>query len=368
MAWQYTNFASSTLAGGVSASATSLTVASGEGALFPTSGDFPLVLIRNSDGAREIVTCTARSSDVLTVTREQEGTTGLILLTGDKVELRVTAGVLDSYVSTAADIDQVAASINHAVHTEAAHATTSDIWTGGNTCLLSGAVVTFTALAAAPQAGATRYVVANDAHIFTDGATFEVDGNANYTCVAGDVLLITAKTTSTFRVNVISQGDRTIPTNVTHSSWTATSAASHNFGSLPDWATEFILIFDAVSFTGTDVCWIRLGDSGGLHTTNYSANASRISNAPAIAMTTSTGEFQILSDTAAGDIRGVLTIRKIGALNTYIATGQYRLFTIAERQGFTNGTVTLDTVLTDINILSSGGGNFDNGAVTLMYR
>ena len=100
--------------------------------------------------------------------------------------------------------------IDEAVHSEAAHATTSDIWAGGNTCLLSGAVVTFTDIADAPQAGAVRFVVANAAHIITDGSNLEVDGNQNYTCAAGDLLRFEAKTTSTFRVSVMSHGDSAI--------------------------------------------------------------------------------------------------------------------------------------------------------------
>jgi hypothetical protein len=105
------------------------------------------------------------------------------------------------------DITMTGKAINQAVHTEAAHATTSDIWAGGNTCLLSGSVVTFTDIADAPQAGAIRYVVANAAHVFTDNSALEVDGNESYTCAANDVLMITAKTTSTFRVSVIAHGD-----------------------------------------------------------------------------------------------------------------------------------------------------------------
>jgi hypothetical protein len=100
--------------------------------------------------------------------------------------------------------------IDEAVHSEAAHATTSDIWAGGNTCLLTGGVVTFTDIADAPQAGAVRFVVANAAHIITDGSNLEVDGNQNYTCAAGDLLRFEAKTTSTFRVSVMSHGDSAI--------------------------------------------------------------------------------------------------------------------------------------------------------------
>tara|TARA_R110002012_G_scaffold274488_2_gene460786 strand:+ start:1254 stop:4058 length:2805 start_codon:yes stop_codon:yes gene_type:complete len=105
------------------------------------------------------------------------------------------------------DLNMSAKAINEATHTEAAHATTSDIWTGGNTCLLSGSVVTFTDVADAPAVGAVRYVVANAAHVITDNSALEVDGNANYTCAAGDLLRFEAKTTSTFRVSVVAHGD-----------------------------------------------------------------------------------------------------------------------------------------------------------------
>ena len=110
-------------------------------------------------------------------------------------------------LTSGGDLTLSSGAVNATVHTEAAHATTSDIWTGGNTCLLSGSAVTFTDVADAPQAGAVRYVVANAAHVFTDNTALEVDGNENYTCAANDVLMITAKSTSTFRVNILAHGD-----------------------------------------------------------------------------------------------------------------------------------------------------------------
>ena len=126
--------------------------------------------------------------------------------TGSGAAVFGTAPTLVGLTATG-DITMTGKSVNQAVHTEAAHATTSDIWTGGNTCLLSGSAVTFTDIANAPQAGAVRFVVANAAHIITDNANLEVDGSANYTCAANDVLMFTAKTTSAFRVNIIAHGD-----------------------------------------------------------------------------------------------------------------------------------------------------------------
>ncbi len=89
-----------------------------------------------------------------------------------------------------------------AAATVAAHATTSNIWSA-RYVTLSGSVVTFTDVADAPFAGAVSFVVANAAHVLTDGANIEVQGNANYTCVSGDVLVFYAKTTSTFQVSIL---------------------------------------------------------------------------------------------------------------------------------------------------------------------
>jgi hypothetical protein len=90
------NNAVSKLASSLSSGATSLSVTSGEGTKFPspTGGDwFPVTLLK-STGALEIVKCTARSGDVLTITRAQESTSAQAFAVGDRVELRLTAAVL----------------------------------------------------------------------------------------------------------------------------------------------------------------------------------------------------------------------------------------------------------------------------------
>jgi hypothetical protein len=99
----FANNASSSLASPISNVATSFTVATGEGAKFPTpsGGDyFMLTLCKVTAGIEseiEIVKCTARSGDILTVTRAQEGTTGVAHATADLVSLRVTAAVMNEH-------------------------------------------------------------------------------------------------------------------------------------------------------------------------------------------------------------------------------------------------------------------------------
>lgn len=93
----YTNNASTTLASSIVAGDTSLTVASGQGALFPSptgSNYFMCTLQSTSSSALEIVKCTSRSSDTFTIVRAQEGTSAAGFSAGDSVELRLTAGEL----------------------------------------------------------------------------------------------------------------------------------------------------------------------------------------------------------------------------------------------------------------------------------
>jgi hypothetical protein len=96
MAVKFTNNASTTLAAGINTSTTTVTVASGQGALFPTLGasDHFFATLIDSSNNMEIVRVTARSTDTFTVVRAQDGTTARSFLTGDKIELRVTAAAL----------------------------------------------------------------------------------------------------------------------------------------------------------------------------------------------------------------------------------------------------------------------------------
>ena len=95
----FSNNAVSTLASDVTDVATSMTVGTGDGALFPspTGGDFFLVTLLKLSGVTEssieIVKVTQRTGDIFNVVaRGQEGTTALTYLTGDRVQARLTAG------------------------------------------------------------------------------------------------------------------------------------------------------------------------------------------------------------------------------------------------------------------------------------
>ena len=97
MVMKFTNNATSTLASGINASVTSLTVATGQGALFPTlSGDYFFCTLANTAGTVEIIKVTARSTDTFTIVRAQDNTSAASWITGDKVELRLVAASLNN--------------------------------------------------------------------------------------------------------------------------------------------------------------------------------------------------------------------------------------------------------------------------------
>jgi hypothetical protein len=91
--------------------------------------------------------------------------------------------------------------INTKRTTVAATATTTPLWAAGtgNVQDWTG-TPTITNLPAAPQAGASRTVYPAAGTTFTDNANIDVEGDANYTIVAGDRVEIEALTTTTFKV------------------------------------------------------------------------------------------------------------------------------------------------------------------------
>lgn len=93
----FTNNAESTLASDIGGSDTSITVASGEGSLFPSvsggSGQAFYILV--TDGAtKEYMICTARSGDTLTVTRGGSNSFNA----GATVKLVMVAEVLENFL------------------------------------------------------------------------------------------------------------------------------------------------------------------------------------------------------------------------------------------------------------------------------
>lgn len=99
----FTNNAATALAVAITPTSTVLQVVAGTGQYFPqpTGTDyFMLTLVQiNNPEVSEIVQCTSRTGDFLTVVRGQENTQPQIFNISDNVELRITAGSLNLFSS-----------------------------------------------------------------------------------------------------------------------------------------------------------------------------------------------------------------------------------------------------------------------------
>lgn len=93
------NMAFSTLNGGINDSVLSFTVASGEGALFPSSGAFYVVLFQDITSAYEVVLVDSRSTDTFTVNASGRGaqdSTAQSWADGTYVQMTWTAGQIEA--------------------------------------------------------------------------------------------------------------------------------------------------------------------------------------------------------------------------------------------------------------------------------
>ena len=129
----FANNADSSLNGAIAPDTLALTLKAGEGSKFPSpsNGDYFLVTLFQRVGTtelnHEIVKCTSRVGDNLTVVRAQEGTTAKAFNSGDLVELRFTKGTAENF-SQPADL-----ATKEPVITAPGSAPTEKYWRGDKT-------------------------------------------------------------------------------------------------------------------------------------------------------------------------------------------------------------------------------------------
>lgn len=103
MTVKFKNNAVGYLSAAISSSDSSATLTTGGGASFPTlsAGEYFYATITATSGVYEIVKVTSRSTDAISITRAQEGTTAIAFPQGSIVELRITAQAITDAISDA---------------------------------------------------------------------------------------------------------------------------------------------------------------------------------------------------------------------------------------------------------------------------
>lgn len=99
---KFSNNATTTTVGAISSTATTVVVATGDGALFPTLGasEYFKATLQDVNDNFEIVKVTARTDDTMTVVRGQDGTLAIPFPADSRFELRVLAGSVQEYLES----------------------------------------------------------------------------------------------------------------------------------------------------------------------------------------------------------------------------------------------------------------------------
>jgi len=374
MAIKFVNNFQTTLASAISAAATSITIASGDGARLGTLGSDVYYLTIYSDVSatvKEIVKVTARSTDTLTVVRAQDGTTAQAWSAGAFMEARLPKVVLEAFSQATAGVVAVAdggtgattaagARTNLGLGTIATQNSNAVAVTGGT---ISG-VTTLGASAAAITGGTITGIT--DLAV-ADGGTGASTHTANAVLIGNGTSAITSVSPSTSGNVLTSNGTTWISSTPTSpitiaTPQASTSGTSLDFTGIPSTAKRITVLFAGVSTSGSDNFLIQVG-SGSVSTSGY------VSTATGGSTVSSTAGFILTSSVSAGDSKnGSCVIQLIGS-NQWVSTSIAAHSTNTTVTATGAGNKTTSGALDRIRLTTTAGTDtFDAGTVTITYE
>lgn len=341
---KFSNFAFSTLAVGCNTTATSLALASGTGAKFPTlaAGEYFYATLENASLNREVVKVTARVTDTITVVRGRDNTTARSWNAGDSIALRLNAGALDDFKTEVVDATNLIRTSNNTFtgtntfNTAPTFGTDLAISGGG-----TGATTAATAFDNLKQAATDAYVgaveLATDAEAIAGTDTSRALTPANLR--AANIVAGTAVAT--------------------------TSGTSIGFTGIPSWVKRITVMLSGVSTNSTSNLIIQLGTSAGFETTGYLGMV--VSGSGSTTANYSSG-FQMTVAEGVSDVHhGSATIELLGA-NTWVER-----HTIAQSNAATlrhgAGSKIMGLTVDRIRLTTVGGtATFDAGSVNILWE
>jgi hypothetical protein len=148
---------------------------------------------------------------------------------------------------------------------------------------------------------------------------------------------------------------------------TTSGAAVYDFGSIPSWVTEIVILLNAVSLTTkTDNIQIRIGTGGTPETTGYTCTTSSIENT---ATTTNDGAASFFAAPSRSSYVGVCHLYKEPTSNTWMFSGKGRRTGSGGATNFLiDGVLGLSGALDIVRLTRNGASNFNGGFCSVGYR
>lgn len=205
-----------------------------------------------------------------------------------------------------------------------------------------------------------------------NAATNNLPGAANIITAAGDRAMLYYDGTKTY-VFAYQRADGTaLVSSGGNQKMSLTAAVSTNTGtttidltSIPSWAKKITISFDNVSLSGSAICGIQLGTSGGVEATGYSGAVTGLTTGAA--STSHSTNFTI-------DTAGAAATGKTGNIVLSLLSGNQWTIggalgtTGSSRTSTVGGAKTLSGTLDRIRLMNSGADTFDGGSVSLLIE
>lgn len=203
-----------------------------------------------------------------------------------------------------------------------------------------------------------------------NATTNNLPGAANITTAAGDRAIYESDGTTVYCVSYIKASGAavvapaagfTLGTPVA-----TTSGTTVTFTGIPSGTKVIFVSLSGVSFTAGVAMLIKLGDAGGIETSDYQTFGGQVYDNSLALTIGSTVDIQLsrTAITAATTFSGVLTLILLdSSTNTWSYSGSFGLSSI-ESGTFVGGTKSLTQVLDRISI---SGGTFDAGKANIAY-
>lgn len=148
----------------------------------------------------------------------------------------------------------------------------------------------------------------------------------------------------------------------------STSGTVITFGSIPSWVKRITVMLNQVSLSGTANLRFRLGTSGGLATTGYTAFTNVIQNSTVVASATA-GFDTNGSSTTTTTYSGLVTFVLMDPTNNVWAASGLLAMAGAVSQTVLSGVVSLSGALTQVGVTSTNGTDtFDAGSINILYE
>jgi hypothetical protein len=141
------------------------------------------------------------------------------------------------------------------------------------------------------------------------------------------------------------------------------------YTSIPSWVKRITLLLDGVSTSSTGVLTVRIGTASGIENTGYTSVVSNVATSTVGTQSGVVSGFELVTTgLATYTYAGQYVLTNITG-NTWVLTGSLHVGGVTTSQQFISGRKAVASILTRIQLTTTGGTDFfDGGSINIVYE